>query len=310
MKIMYMGTPQFAARVLEIIHAEFSDAEFLAVTKPDTPKGRAYKLHPCETKLKALELGIGTVTPESLKKEYFEQILTSFAPDVIIVAAYGKILPEYVLNYPKYGCINVHGSLLPKYRGAAPVNRAIIDGKFETGVTIMYMEKGLDTGDMFAKASVPIDNNTTATQLFDILADVGGKLMCETLLDIINGTVKPEKQNDAESDYAEKITNADCIIDWSRSAFEITRQIHGLSLEPGAATAMPDGKKLKIFRAEICDESFPEEAGTVVIAKKKIQVSCGEGSVKLLELQLEGGKKMTAADFLNGRKIDVGVKLR
>ena len=306
MKIMYMGTPSFAARVLEIIKEEFSDSEIITVTKVDAPKGRSYKLCPCETRVKATELGIETVTPENLKEENFLQTLTDFAPDVIIVAAYGKILPEYVLSYPKYGCINVHGSLLPEYRGAAPVNRAIMDGKTKTGVTIMYMEKGLDTGDMLSKAELDITEDMTATALFAALAELGGRLVCQTLRDIVDGKAKGEKQDDSLSTYAAKLTADDQIIDWTASAFEITRKIHGLSEEPAAITHMPDGKILKIYKAEASDESFEGECGQVVVAKKRIQVSCGDGSVRLMELQLEGGKKMTAADFLNGRKITLG----
>lgn len=306
MKIMYMGTPAFAARVLEIIAEEFSDSEIMAVTKADTPKGRSYKLQPCETRVKATELGIETVTPENLKEENFREILEGFAPEVIIVAAYGKILPEYVLNYPKYGCINVHGSLLPEYRGAAPVNRAIMDGKTKTGITVMYMEKGLDTGDMLSKEEVDIPEGMTATELFSLLAEVGGRLVCKTVRDIVSGDFTREKQDDSLSTYAQKITADDQKIDWSKSAFEITRLIHGLSEEPSAIAHMPDGKLVKIFRAEASEDTFDAPCGEVVVAKKKIQVSCGEGSVLLKELQLEGGKKMTAPDFLNGRKIAVG----
>lgn len=305
MKIMYMGTPTFATRVLEIIAEEFSDSVIMAVTKADTPKGRSYKLQPCETKLKAMEMGIDVVTPENLKEESFGQTLKDFDPDIIIVAAYGKILPEYVLNYPRYGAINVHGSLLPEYRGASPVNRAIMDGKKKTGVTIMYMEKGLDTGDMLSKAEVDIPEGMTATELFGELAEIGGRLVCQTVRDIVSGKAKGEKQDDSLSTYAEKLTSEDQIIDWSKSAFEITRKIHGLSEEPSAITRMADGKLLKIYRAETCDESFNAQNGQVVVAKKKIQVSCGEGSVLLKELQLEGGKKMSASDFLNGRKINL-----
>lgn len=306
MKIMYMGTPAFAARVLEIIAEELPDSEIMAVTKADTPKGRSYKLQPCETKVKALELGMETVTPESLKEECFKETLEGFAPDIIIVAAYGKILPEYVLSYPRYGCINVHGSLLPEYRGAAPVNRAIMDGKKETGITIMYMEKGLDTGDMLAKESVAITEDMTATELFAILAEVGGRLVCRTVADIVSDNIAPEKQDDSLSTYASKLTAEDQTVDWTRSAFEITRKIHGLSEEPSAITRMPDGKLLKIFRAEASDEVFDAPCGQVTVAKKRIQVACGSGSVILKELQLEGGKRMTAADMLNGRKIALG----
>ena len=213
------------------------------------------------------------------------------------------------MNFAKYGAINVHGSLLPEYRGAAPVNRAIMDGKKTTGVTIMYMEKGLDTGDMLMKEEVEITDSTTATDLFATLAEVGGRLVSKAVRALIKGELVPEKQDGEKSTYAEKITAADQIIDWSRSASEIVRKIHGLSDEPSAITHTEKGEILKIFKAEISDESFDAPVGTVVNTKKKIQVSAGEGSVILTELQLQGSKRMKSVDFLNGRKINQGDRL-
>ena len=306
MKIMYMGTPLFAAKVLEILRSEFPDDEITVVTKVDTPKGRAYKLLPSETKLCALDLGLEVYQPENLKEENFCEILKKTSPDIIIVAAYGKILPEYVLNFAKYGAINVHGSLLPEYRGAAPVNRAIMDGKDKTGVTIMYMEKGLDTGDMLSKAEVEITDTMTATELFDALADVGGKLLVKTVKDIVNGTYSRVKQDDEKATYAEKITSDDQKIDWSKPKFEIVRKIHGLSSEPGAFTKTNDGKILRIFRAEMSNDIFDAPCGEIVLFKKKIQVACCDGSIILKELQLEGSKRMSGADFINGRKLSLG----
>ncbi|MBR5459638.1 MAG: methionyl-tRNA formyltransferase [Clostridia bacterium] len=307
MKIMYMGTPHFASVVLENMVKALPESEFCVVTKPDTPKGRSYKLVPCETAKKAEELGLVTYKPENLREENFRDILEKESPDVIVVAAYGKILPEYVLNYPKYSCLNVHGSLLPEYRGAAPVNRAIMDGKTVTGVTIMKMEKGLDTGEMFLKGEVEIDDNTTATDLFERLAHVGSELMLKALEMAENGTLKGEKQDDALSNYAEKITDADMKIDWTASSREIARKIHGLSDEPGAYTKIKSSDKLlKIYRVQLgeyCDDTTP---GEVVLAKKKIQVACGEGSLYLLELQAQGGKRLSGADFANGRGVSVG----
>ncbi len=307
MKIMYMGTPHFASVVLENMVKALPDSKFCVVTKPDTPKGRSYKLVPCETAKKAEELGLVTYKPENLREENFKAVLESEAPDVIVVAAYGKLLPEYVLNYPKYFCLNVHGSLLPEYRGSAPVNRAIMDGKTVTGVTIMKMEKGLDTGDMFLKGEVEIDDNTTASDLFERLAEVGSQLMIKALEMAENGTLKGEKQDDALSNYAEKITDADMKIDWTASSREIARKIHGLSDEPGAYTKITSSDKLlKIYRVQLgesCDGAAP---GEVVLAKKKIQVACGEGSLYLLELQAQGGKRLSGADFANGRGVSVG----
>lgn len=307
MKIMYMGTPHFAAVVLENMVKALPESEFCVVTKPDTPKGRSYKLVPCETAKKAEELGLVTYKPENLREENFRSILEAEAPDVIVVAAYGKLLPEYVLNYPKYSCLNVHGSLLPEYRGAAPVNRAIMDGKTVTGVTIMKMEKGLDTGDMYLKGEVEIDDNTTATDLFERLAHVGSELMLKTLEMAENGTLKGEKQDDTLSNYAEKITDADMKIDWTASSREIARRIHGLSDEPGAYTKIKSSDKLlKIYRVQLGEYCEGATPGEVVLAKKRIQVACGEGSLYLLELQAQGGKRLSGADFANGRGVSVG----
>jgi methionyl-tRNA formyltransferase len=306
MKIMYMGTPLFAARVLENMFNTMTDSTFCAVTKPDTPKGRSYKLVPCETADTACRLGMTVYKPTNLKEENFKEILETEAPDVIVVAAYGKILPEYVLNYPRYGCLNIHGSLLPEYRGAAPVNRAIMDGKTVTGITIMRMEKGLDTGDMYLKGEVSIDDKTTATELFGSLAELGSGLIVKALEMAEQGTLKGEKQNDALSTYAEKITDNDMRIDWTKSAFEIVRKIHGLSDEPGAYTKIKEsGKLLKIYRAS-AGEACSGVPGEIVLAKKKIQVVCGDGSVFLELLQAQGGKKLTGADFANGRGVAVG----
>lgn len=309
MKIMYMGTPAFAARVLEIICEEFPEAQVDVVTKVDTPKGRAYKLTPSETKVKALELGLNVYQPENLKEENFKGILFESNPDIIIVAAYGKILPEYVLSYPKFKAINVHGSLLPEYRGAAPVNRAIMDGKTETGVTIMYMEKGLDTGDMLLKEKVEITDDTIATELFDSLAEVGGRLVCKATRLLMEGKISAEKQDESLSTYAEKLRSEEQIIDWTKSAKEIVRHIHSLSDEPTAITHTPDGKIFKIYRAKLSEENFEGECGEVVVAKKKIQVKCGLGSLLVLEAQCEGSKRMKAPDLINGRRIQLNDKL-
>lgn len=306
MRIMYMGTPRFAALVLEGMTENLQGCTFSAVTKPDTPKGRSYKLVPCETADTADRLGLVTYKPENLREENFREILEKENPDVIVVAAYGKILPEYVLSYPKYGCLNLHGSLLPEYRGAAPVNRAIMDGKTETGITVMRMEKGLDTGEMYLKESVAIDDDTTATELFDTLAEVSVRLIVKALEMAEAGTLTGEKQNDALSTYAEKITDADMKIDWSKSAREIVRKIHGLSDEPGAYTTIKsNGKLLKIYRAKIGD-SCGGAVGEVVLAKKKIQVACGEGSVFLEQVQAQGGKRLSGGDFANGRGVSLG----
>ncbi len=306
MKIMYMGTPDFAARVLRGIAAAREGDTFSVVTKTDTPKGRSYKLIPSETAEEAVRLGFPVYKPENLKEENFREILEKENPDIIVVAAYGKILPEYVLNYPRHGCVNVHGSLLPEYRGAAPVNRAIMDGKDKTGVTIMMMEKGLDTGDMLLKGEVDITESDTATTLFARLAEVGVELMLKALTLAENGALKGEKQDESLATYAEKITDADMKIDWNKSAFEIVRKIHGLCEEPGAYTKIrSSGKLLKIYSATAA-EKCEGQAGEVVVARKKIQVACRDSSVFLSLVKAEGGKKLTGADFANGRGVVVG----
>ena len=306
MKIMYMGTPAFAAIVLERLVTGTEGNTFSVVTKPDTPKGRSYKLVPCETALMAEKLGIVTYKPENLKEENFKEILEKEDPDIIVVAAYGKILPEYVLSYPKYKCLNIHGSILPEYRGAAPVNRAIMDGKKTTGITVMEMEKGLDTGDMLLKEEVEIEESDTATRLFEKLAVVGADLMIKALDLAERGELKGEKQDDSLATYAEKIGDKDMQIDWTKTAFEIVRKIHGLADEPGAYTKISSsGKLLKIYRAEASDDC-EGVIGEVVRAKKRIQVVCGQGSVFLEELKAEGGKRLSGADFANGRGVVVG----
>ena len=307
MKIMYMGTPRFAARVLDGLVNSPGENSFCVVTKPDTPKGRSYKLVPSETADVAEKYQLSLYKPENLREENFREILEKEAPDVIVVAAYGKLLPEYVLEYPKYGCLNIHGSLLPKYRGAAPVNRAIMDGERVTGITIMKMEKGLDTGDMYLKKEVEIGEKETASELFDRLSDVGLELIVNALEMAQNGTLEGEKQDDALSTYAEKITDADMKIDWTRTAFEIVRKIHGLSEEPGAYTTISSsGKLLKIFRAQVGEAVESARCGEVVFTKKKIQVACADSSVFLEQVQAQGGKRLSGADFANGRGVSVG----
>lgn len=310
LKIMYMGTPRFSYLALEKITQLIPDAEYCVVTKPDTPKGRSYKFTPSETALFAVEKGFPLYKPENLREENFKKILEKEAPDIIIVAAYGKILPEYVLSYPKYRCINIHGSLLPEYRGAAPVNRAIMDGKNVTGITVMKMEKELDVGEMYLKKEVEINDGTTASELFDNLALVGGELAAQAVKMALEGTLAGEKQDESLATYAHKITDADMKIDWKKTARQIVRQIHSLCEEPGAYTTVSSsGKHLKIFRAR-CGEAFEGAyPGEVVSVKKGIRVACTGGSVFLEQVQIQGGKKMTGAAFANGRGLALGETL-
>ncbi len=306
MKILFMGTPDFALASLKAL-CEAGEDVIGVVTQPDKPKGRGYTLTPPPVKVYAMERGLPVYQPQTLRGEEFSALLSELDPEMIVVAAYGKILPENVINYPKSGCINVHGSLLPKYRGAAPMQRAIIDGERETGVTIMYMDIGLDTGDMLKKRSVAIEADDNFEDIHDKLADCGAKLLLEVIGDIAAGTHTREKQNEAEMTYAKKIEKSDCLIDFSRSAREVHDLIRGLSPIPLSFTHTPDGKLLKVVKSRVVspDGAFGE-AGKVISLEGEIVVSCGSGSVALLTVLPEGKGRMSSADFIRGRKISEG----
>ena len=307
-KILFMGTPDFAKIQLEALIENGADVVGV-VTQPDKPKGRKMILTPPPGKVSAEEHGITVYQPSTLRGEEFAALLDTLAPELIIVAAYGKILPENVINYPKLGCINVHGSLLPKYRGAAPIQRSIIDGEAETGITIMYMDVGLDTGDMLSKVTVPIEKDDNFETMHDKLADAGAKLLIETVEALENGTAAREKQDDGLSTYAAKIENADCILDFSENAVDVFNRIRGLSPFP-LTVVSHNGKSLKIIRAELVDtqkaHDNPGEVLSLDAARNRIEVACGVGSVAVTNLLPEGKSRMGAADYINGRKIAVG----
>lgn len=304
MKIIFMGTPDFAVPCLEsILNAGH---EVLAVfTQPDKPRGRKQELTPPEVKVCALRHGLTVHQPKTLKNGEGLRLLSAYRPDCIVVAAYGKILPKDVLDYPKYGCINVHGSLLPKYRGAAPIQWAVINGDRETGVTIMQMAEGLDTGDMLYKRSLPIGIDDTAESMFEKLAVLGGEMIVEALDKLPMGVLTVEKQDDSLSTYAPMLDKSVAQIDWHKSAAEVHNLVRGLYSWPIAQTSL-NGKKLKIYRTSPCDRCG--EAGTV-IASDPLTVACGEGSVIIHELQLEGKKRMDAKAFLIGHPLNKGEKL-
>ena len=310
-KILFMGTPDFAKVQLEALIGAGANV-IGVVTQPDKPKGRKMILTPPPVKVCAEENGIPVYQPNTLRGEEFAATLDTLAPDIIIVAAYGKILPENVINYPRLGCINVHGSLLPKYRGAAPIQRAIIDGENETGITIMYMDVGLDTGDMLSKVVVPIGIDDNFETMHDKLADAGAKLLVETVELLENGTATREAQDDSLSTYAAKIENADCVLDFDADAMTIYNRIRGLSPFPLAVVAQGE-RALKIVSAELGDtEKTHENPGEVLScdgAKGKIEIACGRGSVLLTGVLPEGKSRMSAKDFINGRKIAVGDRL-
>ena len=306
MRILFMGTPDFALFSLRAM-VEAGEEIVGVVTQPDKPKGRGYQLQPPPVKVYAMEQGIPVYQPNTLKDDSFFELLQGINPDLIVVVAYGKILPLRVLDYPKYGCINVHGSLLPEYRGAAPMQRAIMEGKQITGVTTMQMDVGLDTGDMLLKGEIEIAENDNFETVHDKLGACGAKVMMQTLDALKKGTLTPVKQDDSLANYAAKIEKEDCVIDFAKSAKEVHDQIRGLSPIPLAFTHTPDGKMLKVIAAEVSDLSFDATPGTVLsLADGKITVATANGAVALLTVLPEGKKRMSAADFINGRKINVG----
>ncbi len=306
MKILFMGTPDFALPTLKALHT--SGEEIVGVvTQPDKPRGRGHVLTPPPVKAYALEAGIPVYQPFTLKNGAFDDTLKALDPDLIVVVAYGKILPLSVLEYPQHGCINVHGSLLPLLRGAAPMQRAIMDGHKVTGITTMYMAEGLDTGDMLLKRELPIEDDDNFENIHDKLADLGASVMLDTLAAVKNGTLTRERQDDSLATYAAKIEKADCLLDFSRPARELHNRIRGLSPIPLSFTHTPDGKMLKVVAAKVCKtEGQPAPCGTVLSVDDGIEVACGEGSLLLLRVTPEGKGQMSAADFVRGRKVSVG----
>lgn len=312
MKILFMGTPDFALFSLKAL-CENGRRPIGVITQPDKPKGRGYVLTPPPVKLYAEGEGIPVYQPETLCSDDFAELLGKLDPDMIAVVAYGKLLPENVLAYPRCGCINVHGSLLPKYRGAAPMQRAIIDGCTVTGATTMYMAKGLDTGDMLLSEEIKIDENDNFETVHDRLGKVGAELLLKTIDEIEKGAAVPIPQDDASSTYAKKITKAECLLDLSEDAEAIHNRIRGLSPFPLSFTHTPDGKILKIVESRISDRETPHnnEYGKVIsVENGKITVACGKGSVELLRVLPEGKGQMSSADFLRGRKLALGDILR
>lgn len=307
-----MGTPDFAVPCLQALidNGENVQAVF---TQPDKPKGRGYKMLPPPVKSLALTYNIPVYQPLSLKKgedaENALNILKELSPDLIIVVAYGKILPKEILELPKYYCINVHASLLPRYRGAAPIQWCVLNGEKETGVTTMLMAEGLDTGDMLLKESVAIGDDETASELHDRLSAVGAELLIKTISAVKVGAITREKQEDSLSNYASMITKDMCPIDFSLPAQQIHNKIRGLSASPCAVT-MLNGKRLKIFKSTMSDKKKYDLAAGTVVNEKDFTVVCGDGyTVTFTEIQSEGGKRMKVSDFLRGNHIEKGICL-
>ena len=302
---MFMGTPDFAAVSLGALTDGGYDV-ISVVTQPDKKKGRGHKMSHTPVYDYAASHGIEIFQPENLKKENFEEILKSQNPDIIVVAAYGKILPEYVLNYPKYGCINVHASLLPKYRGAAPIQRCIIDGEKKSGVTIMYMEKGLDTGDMLISEEVEITEEDNFETLHDKLAEIGKNVLLKALEMLENGTAKREKQDGEKSTYAYMIDKETAKIDFSKTAREVFNLTRGLYPYPKAQTLF-DGKMMKICCAKPTNEKPSGKIGEIVrVEKNSFFVSCADYLLEVLKIQTEGKREMTVTDYLKGNTVEKG----
>lgn len=311
MKVIFMGTPDFSVGTLEALIEAGHDV-VLAVTQPDKPKGRGKEMQFTPVKECAMRHGIPVYQPKKVREPECIEELKKYEADVCVVIAFGQILPKEILEMTPYGCINVHASLLPKYRGAAPIQWAVIDGEKVSGVTTMQMDEGLDTGDMLEKVEIPLDEKETGGSLHDKLAEAGAKLCVQTLAGLVAGTVQPEKQGESPTAYARMLDKKLGAIDWTKPAVEIERLIRGLNPWPSAYTDW-DGKTMKIWEAEVdsqaegCEKAEP---GTIVeVTKKSFAVQTGDGVLRIVSLQIPGKKRMEADAFLRGYKIQAGESL-
>lgn len=308
LKMIFMGTPDLAATVLNSL-LEAGYAVSAVVTQPDKPKGRGKALACSPVKELAVEKGIAVLQPERAKDETFIEKLRALQPDIIVVAAYGKLLPKAILDLPKFGCINVHTSLLPDYKGAAPIQWAILNGEEETGVTIMYMDEGCDTGDIISAEKLQIAADETGGGLHDKLAVLGGELLVRTLPSILDGSCSRTPQEKGVGRYVSIIDKSLGNLDFSRPAAELERYIRGLDPWPCAFTKM-DGKMLKLWKAYVIDETVTEKPGTVLAGDKKaLRVATGEGILAITELQPEGKRRMKTEEYLNGYTVEAGTML-
>lgn len=307
MKIVFMGTPDFAVPCLEKL-IEVGHEVVGVFSQPDKPVGRKQILTPPQVKQCALKYGIPVYQPEKIKGSNAVEIINDLNPDVIIVVAYGKILPKEILTSAKYGCINVHASLLPLYRGAAPIQWAVLNGDNETGVSIMQMDEGLDTGDVLLVEKTDIGENETSVELFDRLSVIGANALVNALDSLVKGEITPVPQKSGEYQYASMIDKSMCKIDWGKSAFEIHNQVRGLQTWPVAITTI-NGKNLKIHKTVHCDIT-DNIAGKIVDNNGRLIVCCGDGKcLEILELQLDGKKRMDTKSFLAGNKLEIGTVL-
>lgn len=310
MRVIFMGTPDFATGTLEEIVLAGHEVVGV-VTQPDKPKGRGKTLMPTPVKEVAMKYNLPVYQPKKVREPEFVEVLRGLKPDVIVVAAFGQIISKEILEMPKYGCINVHASLLPAYRGAAPIQWAVINGDKESGVTIMQMDEGIDTGDMIEKVVVPIDKDETGGSLFEKLSQAGAELCVKVLTDLEDGKAVREKQpEESTTPYAKMIDKKMGAIDWEKPAKEIEQLIRGLNPWPSAYTKL-QGKTLKIWKAEVLEQDSKEAPGQIAeVTKDSIAVQTGQGLLKVLELQLEGKKRMDTASFLRGYTLKEGENFR
>lgn len=302
MKVVYMGTPDFAVKPLEaLIEANYDVVGVF--TQPDKPVGRKAILTPPPVKVVALKNNIPVFQPDSLRNGVGVELLKDLNPDIVIVVAYGKILPKDFLDYPKYGCINIHGSILPEYRGAAPIQWSVLDGKELAGVTAMQMDVGLDTGDMLLTKTTKIGVDETSGELYDRLTVLGADLLIETLKKLPKGELTPVKQDDSKSSYASMLDKTMSPVDFTKSAWEVHNKIRGLDPWPVALTVL-DGKNLKLFSSHISEDLTGGKPGEAVVLKNGLAIFCGDGkAVVVKDVQYEGKKRMAAADFFRGHPI-------
>ena len=305
MKAVFMGTPDFAVPTL---NALIENHEVLAVvSQPDKPKGRGKKMQPTPVKLAAEAHGIPVYQPAKIKDPEFVEFLSTIKADVFVVVAYGQILPQSILDMPKYGCINIHASLLPRYRGAAPIEWSVINGEKETGVTTMFMAEGLDTGDIIEEAVTEIGAKETAEDLRSRLAELGAELILSTMKAVISGDFKRTPQDDSKSNYAVRLSKEMGKADWSLPAVKIERLIRGLRPWPVVYSSL-SGRGLKIYAADVVEDMSGEPGEIIEVGKKNFVVACGKGALRIRMVQPEGKKMMDAASFLNGNKLTVGMR--
>ena len=312
LRLIFMGTPPLAATVLESLLHRLDWNLLAVVTQPDQPRGRDLKLQPSAVKELAAKCNLPVLQPERARDEGFIEEVRRLAPDLIIVAAYGQILPQSLLDVPRFGCLNIHTSLLPKYRGAAPIQWAILNGDAETGVTIMRMNAGLDTGDIVSEARTPITSDDTAQTLHDRLAHLGGVLLGPTIQDYVAGQITPQLQPAEGASYARKIKKEDGRLDWNQSATVLWNRVRGLTPWPGTFTFLQGGAApllLKILRVEPVDAPLGTPGQIISADHHNLIVGCGTGALRILELQREGGKRLGAAAFLAGHPLRVGEQL-